>query len=194
MKGGFSLDAITALDFTLLNGIQEHLRAAFLDGPMRTVTLLGENGILSIVLALVLLAIPKTRKAGAALAAALVLQLLVVNLGLKPLVARPRPYVQNPAMLPLVEPLPDYSFPSGHTSCLFLTAVVLGRRFPKGRGAFFAVAALVGFSRLYLYVHFPTDVLAGAVIGVLCGLAGLWLVNRLGKGNLPSHSSSQGES
>ena len=99
---------------------------------MPLVTLFGEHGIVPVVLALILLAIPKTRKAGIALTIALILQVLVVNLGLKPLVGRIRPYDQNPAVTLLVSPLSDYSFPSGHTSCLFLTAVVFSHRFPKG--------------------------------------------------------------
>lgn len=181
MKGENELGLITTFDFMILDAIQEHLKCAFLDFLMPLVTLLGEHGIVPVVLALILLAIPKTRKAGIALTIALILQVLVVNLGLKPLVGRIRPYDQNPAVTLLVSPLSDYSFPSGHTSCLLLTAVVFSHRFPKGSLWFYLTAALVGFSRLYLYVHFPTDVLTGAVLGILCGVLGIWLADRLVK-------------
>jgi len=177
------LDTITALDFAVLDGIQSVCRSAFLDWLMPLVTLLAEGGMLPIAAAVILLLHPKTRKAGLALAIGLLLMNVVVNIGLKPLVARPRPFVQNPSVELLVAKLTSYSFPSGHTACAFMTAYVLAYFYPKAKGYWWILAAAVGFSRLYLYVHFPSDVLAGAVCGILCGMAGVvfgkWIFHQL---------------
>ena len=91
---------------------------------------------------------------------------------LKPLVARPRPFTSDPARILLIPRPEDYSFPSGHTAVSFAAAsAALFMKKRKTGVAFGAVACLIAFSRLYLYVHYPTDVLAGAVIGILCGAA-----------------------
>jgi len=76
----------------------------------------------------------------------------------------------------LIVPPDKYSFPSGHTSAAFLMAALVAIQFPMINGFLFAVAGLIGFSRVYLRVHFPTDVLAGAIIGILSAHAGIWIV------------------
>lgn len=140
------------------------------------ITHLGDKGIVWILLALGLFVQPKTRKHGAAVIAALGLSLLVCNLMLKPFVARIRPCDINTAVQLLVAKPDDYSFPSGHTAASF--AAVGALYFTHWRYWKWAsvLAALIAFSRLYLYVHFPTDVLAGAMLGLVLGGAGVMLI------------------
>lgn len=167
---------MTQLDFFILDWIQTHLRCGFLDAVMPKITALGEAGIVWIVLAVVLLAIPKTRKLGAAIAVALILDLLLCNILIKPLVHRPRPFHLRPEIKLLIAPPGEFSFPSGHTAASFAAAGAL--LFSKSRGWIPAMllALAIGLSRLYLYVHFPTDVLGGILLGLFCGAAGVFCV------------------
>lgn len=171
--------AIT-LDIGLLELIQRHLRCGLLDRVMVFFTRLGDGGALWIAASLALLLFPKTRRAGAAMAAALLLEALCCNLLLKPLVARPRPFVLRPAVPLLIARPADFSFPSGHTGASFAAAFAL--YFSRSRlwGLAAAFAVVIGFSRLYLFVHYPTDVLAGALLGVLTGWVGSRLVRAAG--------------
>lgn len=158
---------ITQLDFKILDAIQG-IRFGFLDKFMVFVTRLGDEGYLWIALAVLMICFEKTRKCGIMLAIALVMGLLVGNLGLKNLIARERPYVQNPEMLKqlLIPPLSSYSCPSGHTMSSFECAVAIFLWNKKFGIPALVVASLIAFSRMYLYVHFLTDVLLGALIGV----------------------------
>lgn len=166
-------------EFSVLDFIQTHLRSGIGDTVMPFVTHLGDGGVIWIVLALALLIHPKTRRAGASLLTALVLGVICCNVILKPFVARVRPCGVNTAIQLLVPRPDDFSFPSGHTGASFEGAAVL--YFHKSRLRFPALvlAVLIGFSRLYLYVHYPTDVLAGAALGVLLGWVGCALVSRV---------------
>lgn len=145
------------------------LHSPFLDSLMVFITHLGDYGLLWILIALVLIINPKTRKTGLALAFALLVDVLFSNLLLKPFVARIRPcdtHVNVPLLIS--RPL-DYSFPSGHTAASFTAAVtLLGHKSRLGWPSLL-LAFLIGFSRLYLYVHYPTDVLAGILIGFCIG-------------------------
>jgi len=169
------------IDLGILELIQTYLRCDLLDGVMPVITRLGDGGILWICSALFLLMFPRTRKAGAAMAVSLVLEVLCCNVLLKPLVARPRPCDINQAVQMLI-PRPDgYSFPSGHTGASFAAASALFFGRNKFRVPALVMAALIGFSRLYLYVHYPTDVLAGALVGIMLGWMGNMLVMSIGE-------------
>ena len=170
-------------DLPILRWIAEHLHNAFGDFLMPLITLLGDAGIFWIAVAVVLLFIPKCRKVGLGLGAALIIGLLICNVTLKPLVARIRPYdyellhFGNEIKL-LVEAQHDFSFPSGHTIASFEAATVILLHNKKwGIGAM-VLAALIAFSRLYLYVHYPTDVLASVVLGIGIAFLGNWLVQK----------------
>lgn len=166
-------------ELSILDWIQEHLQCAFLDWFAPLITKLGDAGIFWILVAITLLFFKKTRKTGLMMGAALLMGVLVGNLALKPLVARIRPYDINTGVALLVERLHDYSFPSGHTLASFESAVVLFIRDKRMGIPAMVIAVLVALSRLYLYVHYPTDVLAGVLLGTLFALIAVRLVGAL---------------
>lgn len=168
------------IELTILDFIQEYIRNALLDVIMPAVSTLGNAGIIWILLTIVLLVYKKTRRTGAILAAALLVDVFLCNGLIKPLVARTRPFVLNPSIKLLVTMPKDYSFPSGHTAASFasVTALFLAREKLLWKPALI-LACLIAFSRLYLYVHFPTDVLAGIILGILAGVAGYLIVKGL---------------
>ena len=184
------LEAITAWDLNILCAIQETLRAGWLDLIMPAITRFGDGGIFWIAAAACLLASRPNRRTGWAMVAALVLGLVICNLGIKPAVARIRPYDLAGIGPFLVKAPGDYSFPSGHTLHSFSCAMVLWQYYRGWGWGAFVLAALIGFSRLYLFVHYPTDVLAGAVLGLAIGWLAVALVRlwERKKGPLPGCS------
>lgn len=158
------------------------IHAPLLDKILAFITSLGNAGIIWIVLAVVLLILPKTRKTGIIVAAALLMDLILCNLILKNLVARVRPYDVNTAIAILIKKPLDFSFPSGHTAASFaaMTALFLAKM-KKAWIAALVLAVLIAFSRLYFYVHYPTDVLGGAVVGILSGIIGYTIVEKIDK-------------
>ena len=164
------------VDGGILLWIQTFLRQDWLSPAVKGFTHLGDSGMLWIALCLVLLLFPKTRRIGLAGAFALCLSLLCTNLILKPLVARPRPWLMVEGLIHLVNEPDPKSFPSGHTSAAFGAATAIFRALPRDRRkwgwAVLALAILMGLSRLYVGVHYPSDVLAGALVGAFCGWGG----------------------
>ena len=170
---------ITSVDFYILDFIRSHLNCAFLDATMSFSSALGNFGLIWILLTAVLFCLKKYRKTAAAMGLALIMTLLVCNCVLKPLIARTRPFNVNTAINLIIAAPKDYSFPSGHTSASFAAATALFAG-DKKLGAFaLALAAIIAFSRLYLYVHYPSDVLAGAVIGIVLVLAAVKITELL---------------
>ena len=158
-----------ALEFGILNGIQESCRCAFLDAVLPFLSSLSDHGEIWIALALVLLLIPKTRRTGLVLALALGLEFAVCNGILKPLIARPRPCDLNDAIQLLIPRPGDDSFPSGHTQNVVGTLGGLAR-WNKNRVlriVCITVAALTSLSRMYLGVHTPLDVGVSLVIATV---------------------------
>ena len=169
-----------SFELSVLDFLQEYLRCGFLDAVVPVFTKLGDAGIVWILLAIGLLAFPKTRWVGLAVAFALVFDLLCCNILLKPLVARARPYTYRDLQL-LIPPLKDYSFPSGHTAASFAATSALFFRKNRLWIPALVLSVLLGFSRLYLYVHFPSDVLGGGLVGAVAGFFGCLLATRLEK-------------
>ena len=168
-----------AAELAVLDWLQAHLRCDFLDAVMPFISGLGDGGAVWIGLTLVLMLFRKTRKTGYMMALALVLGLLIGNLTLKPLIARIRPYDANPDVTLLIDRLSDYSFPSGHTLASFEAAAVLLLQYRAKAIPALVLALLIAFSRLYLYVHYPTDVLAGALLGVAFAFLARFAVERM---------------
>ena len=180
----------TSFDLPILEWIQENVANGFLDFLMPIITIFGDAGIFWIACAAVMLIFPKTRKTGLAMGVALVMGLLVCNICLKPLVARMRPLVNEVEILGnsaadllhsgqlLVGKPSDFSFPSGHTIASFEAAGVLMLNNKKLGIPALVLAILIAFSRMYLFVHYPTDVLVSVVLGTLFAILANYLVNK----------------
>ena len=173
-----------SFDLPILDWIAAHLHCPFLDTVMPWITKLGDAGIFWILCALVLLCIPRTRKMGVAMSIALVMGLVVCNMTIKPLVGRMRPYdfqaLHFGREIPLLIPaLSDPSFPSGHTIASFEGAVVIFLFNKKWGIPALLLAIAIAFSRLYLYVHYPTDVLTAVVLGSIFAFLACWITSSL---------------
>ena len=167
-------------DGSILIFIQEHIRCGFLDAIFPYLTHLGDAGIFWIVLTIVLLMFKKTRKAGLCSACALLGSLILNNLILKPLVNRTRPYEVVEGLRLMGKMASDASFPSGHTAASFASATALFPNLPRRYGVLLVILAfLIAFSRLYIGIHYPTDVLVGFLDGILLGILANVLVNKI---------------
>ncbi len=158
--------------------LQEQVRNPVLDAFFSFYTQLGDGGLMFLLLAAVLLCFPKTRKAGFAALCALAVGVLCTNVVLKHLFARPRPWLEVAGLIPLVEEHDPNSFPSGHTCAAFAFAVAMlwGLSGTWKKVLVLGMAVLMGFSRLYVGVHYPTDVLCGMLVGMLAGFLGIQIV------------------
>ena len=165
-------------EFTILDALQA-LRCPVLDALAVFFDAAGAHGELWIAFTAVLLAFRRTRKAGLAMALALCLYMVSGHFILKPLFARPRPCDVNTAITILVKRPHGHSFPSGHTASAFAAAFALWLQNRKLGVPALVLAAFIAFTRLYLYVHFPTDVLGGLVLGIALGFFASWLVDSL---------------
>lgn len=170
-------EAIYSFDFSVLDSIQEYLRATWLDTIVPYITMLGNAGIFWILLTAIFLCIPSKRRTGIVMAIALIIDVVVCNGILKPLVARIRPYDLREGINLLIKAPTDYSFPSGHSAASFTAASALMYRKDRWWIPAMFLALLIALSRLYLYVHYPTDVLCGILVGFLAG----WLGNYISK-------------
>ena len=168
-----------AAELAVLDWLQAHLRCDFLDAVMPWISRICDHGEIWILLAAVLLLLRKHRWTGMSLSFALILDLICCNIVLKPLVGRVRPFLVNTAVELLTAPPADASFPSGHTAASFAAVFALrASGSPLWKPAL-VLAAGIAFSRLYLYVHWPTDVLGGILVGAAAGWAGARLADAL---------------
>lgn len=162
------LNFLADLDGNVLLFLQEYVRNPVLTPILKVITTLGNGGAIWIAMALLLLAIPKTRKVGCMAALALIGTLLINNMLLKNLVARTRPYEVIEGLTYIVKTPVDYSFPSGHAGCSFAVACIMFRRLPGRYGVpALVLAVLISLSRLYVGVHYPSDVLFGVISGIV---------------------------
>lgn len=158
-------------DQTLLYWIHDNLSCGLLDLLMPKLTMLGDGGAVWLLAAGGMLCTKKYRRQGLILLAALAAGVLVGNVCLKNLIARPRPCWLDNSVRLLVSSPTDYSFPSGHTLSSAIGAAVLTKTDRRLGWAAIPIAAVIAFSRLYLFVHYPSDILAGALLGAAIGLA-----------------------
>ncbi len=153
-----------------------------LDFIFKFISQLGDKGAIWIILSVVLIIFPKTRKAGICSAVSLILCLAVGNIILKPLIGRVRPYDFDNAIKIIIPPLHDGSFPSGHTMAAFASMHSIAKCLKKHRAYLYTAASLMGLSRIYLCVHYPTDVIFGTVFGICFAIGAHKIYNTLTKG------------
>ena len=171
------LNWITDLDVMINYWIQQNLRNDILTSVFQFITSLSDYGWFWILIIIVLLINKKTRKAGLIALVSFVLCALVVNVFMKPLFMRIRPYDLVDHLIYIGEKPWDYSFPSGHTSAAFSVALICFWQLDKKYSwIFMLIAALIGFSRLYLGVHYPSDVLGGFLVAFVIS----YIVNKKG--------------
>jgi undecaprenyl-diphosphatase len=175
------MTSIDEFDISILEYVMNNIRKEWLDPIVIFITHLGKAGIAWIIIILALLIVKKTRRVGIACAVALVLNVILCNFIIKPLVARPRPYDLYEQIVCIVKPQWDYSFPSGHTAASFSVSSVLPYMKMKKRFSIPAIvlATMIALSRIYVCVHYPTDVICGAILGAMAGFAGFMLYTRL---------------
>jgi len=159
-------------DSTILDLFQS-IQSPVLTPLFKLFTLIGEAGAVWIAVGILLLAGRSSRKAGIAVLLSLIFCLLTGNAFLKNVVARPRPCWRAQDIEMLIAIPRDYSFPSGHTMSSFAAAASVW-----GTAAL-AGAIIIAVSRLYFYVHYPTDILAGAVIGVFLAMVSWWIIDKV---------------
>ena len=170
-------------DLPILEWIAANLRCPFMDTIMPIITLRGDAGIFWIAIAALCLFFPKYRKMGLSMGISLLIGLLVCNVLLKPLVGRIRPYDYQlehfgKQIQLLVAAQHDFSFPSGHTIASFEAATAIMLHNKKLGIVAMILAVMISFSRLYLYVHYPTDVLTSVVLGIGIAFLGTFLVKK----------------
>ena len=167
------------MEFSFLYAIP---RTSVLDSFFLAVTkIAGSYGQLWVIVAAVLLVFKKTRKAGVAVLLAYAAVFLIGQFGLKNLVSRPRPCQIDLDFALLVDRPSSSSFPSTHSAWAFGAATAVFMQHKKSGIAAFIAAALIAFSRMYLFLHFPTDVLAGIVLGIALGVLANWITGRIWK-------------
>lgn len=156
------------MDMTILQVIQTW-HTPVLDKIMVTLfhTIIDEKGIFAVVLGLLLFFIPKTRRCGGLMLLSVLFSFLLGGPLLKNLICRPRPFLKDTSVALITEPPHGYSFPSLHTANAFACAATVFLRNKKAGIPCLLFAALIGFSRLYFFVHYPSDILCGAVLGTV---------------------------
>ena len=156
------------MEFSFLYAIP---RTTLLDSFFLGLTkIAGSYGQLWVIVAALLLIFKKTRKAGVSVLIAYLAVFLIGQLALKNLFSRPRPCQIDEAFALLVARPSSSSFPSTHSAWAFGAATAIFMQHRKMGVAAYVVAALIGFSRLYMFLHFPTDVLFGMVLGIALGV------------------------
>ncbi len=173
------MEVLNQLEAGWLLWIQENLRTEVLDAVMPMISKVNNSGMLAILTVIVLVLWKRTRETGWIAFVSLLIEFILVNVCLKPLVMRTRPFVVNEALELLGDYPTDYSFPSGHTGCAFAVAFVCLMCLPRkyGIGAM-VVAALIAFSRLYNAAHYPTDVVAAIFVSLLTALFAKYTIGR----------------
>lgn len=165
------INSLIILDGNLLLWIQRALIHDSLTPFFSFVTRLGNQGAVWIAISIILLIFRKTRHVGIILSLSLIGSLIINNLIFKNLIERTRPYDVVSGVRLLIERQTDFSFPSGHTGSSFAAAIVLLKELPKKYGIPAVIlATFISISRIYLGVHYPSDVLFGAVSGCLIAI------------------------
>lgn len=156
------------IDLKILDFIYYHLHNPVLDKVMIFLSFIGNGSLIWIIIASLLLFKKRYRKVSFMLICSLILTSILGELMLKPLIHRIRPFLNQP-LIKILVPLPhSFSFPSGHTAQSFAAVGILAKAFKKYQLYIIVLAALIAFSRIYLFVHYPSDVLGGLLLGLAC--------------------------
>ena len=166
------------LDFNLLTQIYNLTHNSFFDKAMPFISSLGDLGMIWIIISLILLFNKNYRKVGILCICAIILTSVMGEGIIKNLVQRPRPFNLVPGMQLLINKPTSYSFPSGHTASSFAAACIISYGIKKLTVPVYVLAALIAFSRIYLFVHYPSDILGGILLGLICAKCVLLVYNR----------------
>lgn len=177
------LQWIQTIDNNILGFIQVNLHNPMLDKIMPLISMIGDVGAVWIAIAVAFLFFPKYRIYGIMIVFAVLLAALAGEVVLKHLVERIRPCNLNTLVPMLISRPTDFSFPSGHTSVSFAATIIIWKANRKFGIFALLLASLIAFSRLYLYVHYPTDILAGIALGLLCGATAIGVIHLIYKKN-----------
>ncbi len=173
------MEQLFALDGNILLFLQEYVRSDWLTPIMLFITKLGNAGWFWLVLLAVLCCISRFRSVGMTGIVAVFIGFIVTNVILKNAVARVRPYEVVEGLVLIGQKASDWSFPSGHSTCSMAAGTVLLKKMPKQAGIpLFVLAICICFSRLYIGIHYPTDVLAGIIIGISAAFSALYIIKR----------------
>ena len=174
------IETLYSIDFAILDFIQNTIKCVFLDYLMTFFSSIGNAGIIWIITALIMMCFKKTRATGAMMACALLLGVLIGEVGIKNIVARERPFVVNTDIVLNIAQPSGYSFPSGHTCSSFAAATTLFMNNKKIGIVAYIIASLIAFSRLYNYVHFPSDILCGMILGITVAIITVSIFRKTG--------------
>ena len=170
---------MNTFEIEILKTLNSLFSCHVLDVVFKFISFLGNKGAVWIIMAIILMVISRTRKCGLTAGLALILCLLIGNAVLKPLFSRIRPYDFDTSIKLIIPALSDPSFPSGHTMAAFATAEAIRKYYNKAGIFVYIGAVLMGLSRIYLCVHYPTDVIFGAAFGVVFGMSAYIIIERI---------------
>ena len=173
---------MNSFEIQILRFVQETFSCGFLDAIFKFISYIGNKGAIWIVCALVLCVFKKTRKAGIISAISLIFCLTIGNMTLKPLIGRMRPYEFDTTLKVIIPLLKDASFPSGHTMAAFAFCHSTAKIYKKYRMPLYTLATFMGLSRIYLCMHFPTDVIFGAFFGICFAITAAKIYELIAKG------------
>lgn len=166
------------MDLAILNFIQNNLQSDLMNNIFEVFTHLGDKAIIWLIIAFLLLLNNKYRKLAILTILAIILTTILGEFILKNIIRRPRPFVEYSHLKSIIAYTKGFSFPSGHTGSSFAAATVLASEFKKYRPYFYTLALLISISRLMLFVHYPSDILGGMLLGIMCAMIILKLSNK----------------
>lgn len=161
------IELIQSIDIEILKFINDNLHNTIMDKLMIIITSIGNAGLIWIGITLILIITPKYRKVGIMSACALILNAILGEVILKNIIQRSRPFNNLNEINLLVKAPTSFSFPSGHTASSFAVVGIIGVMIKKYKWYAFGLAILIAFSRMYLFVHYPTDIIGGIILGTL---------------------------
>ncbi|EKQ52288.1 MULTISPECIES: phosphatase PAP2 family protein [unclassified Clostridium] len=162
------LKGLENLDLGVLKFIHDISQNYIFDKIMPLITSLGNMGLIWIIIALILIFNKKYRDVGIMIIASLIVTSIIGEGILKNLIQRPRPFIDIPTAHLLISKPTSYSFPSGHTASSFTAVGIIFSTLRKFRIHAIILASLIAFSRMYLFVHYPSDILGGILLGIIC--------------------------